>query len=102
MIVPIHGLKYYQFYPLMMNEPILLLREPKNYYDKNAVAAYNLLKQKFGYVSAKDSRNIHVQSLMADDRVWAKVFLIYSNQILVELPLANYTPPKNFYTDKLA
>lgn len=85
MIVPIHGLKYYSFSRPQIDDFVILVKEKDNFYDDMAIAAYNSKKEKFGYVSAKSSKNRKVYSKMLEDEFLGKVWAVYQNQILVEL-----------------
>jgi hypothetical protein len=100
MIVPIHGLKYYNFEPIQIDDAVLLIKEKGNIFDENAVATFNTQNQKIGYVSAKNSRNIKVRAKMEQEQIWGKVWCISRNQVLVELDFSNNTPPNNHFQKK--
>ena len=85
MIVPIHGLKYFLFDPVIMDQEILLVKEKENPHDDMAIAAYNQKGQKIGYVSAKSSYNKKVYLKMKQPDFIGKVWSIGKNQVLVEI-----------------
>ncbi len=77
-----------------LGEQILLVKEKSNLYDEKAVAAYNSMKEKIGYVSAKSSQNAKVHSRMEEEEIRGQVWAIFPNQILVEIELPKNPPPK--------
>lgn len=85
MIIPIHGLKYYKFEPVIINDDILLVKEHENVYDDKAIAAYNIKGEKIGYISTKSLCNAKVREKMRQEDIIGKVWSIGRNQILVEL-----------------
>lgn len=85
MIIPIHGLKYHQFEQPFIGDKIRLVKEKKNLYDPMAIAAYNMLKQKIGYISKRRCCNQKVYSLMLKKSMDALVVTVAKNQILVEI-----------------
>ena len=85
MIVPIVGLKYYNFKPIQINDEVLLVKEKNNLFDDKAVAAFNVSGEKIGYVGNRSARNEKVYSKMKQKECRGKVWCITGNQILVEL-----------------
>jgi hypothetical protein len=99
MIVPIHGLRYYNFAMPQIDDFVTLVKEKNNIYDYMAIAAYNSKNQKFGYVSAKSSKNQKVYTKMLGDEFLGKVWAVYQNQILVELDFQTNLPQKNSFPE---
>jgi len=95
MIVPIHGLRYHNFIRPQVDDYVILVKEKNNIYDDMAIAAYNSKNQKFGYVSAKSSKNRKVYCKMLEDEFMGKVWAVYQNQILVELDFQTNVPQKS-------
>jgi hypothetical protein len=62
MIIPIHGLKYYEFCQPIIGEEVLLLKEKDNLFDPKAIAAFNNLNQQLGYIGARSNYNKKVYS----------------------------------------
>lgn len=94
MIVPINGLRYYQFDVIHIDDEILLKKEKDNPHDVMAIAAFNLQGQKIGYVGKRiGGYNKKLYQRMADDWAFGKVWNISKWQILVELE--NLIPPPN-------
>ena len=85
MIIPIHGLQYYQFEQPIIGDEIFLVKERENLYDSLAIAAYNKHNQKIGYISKKNCYNEKVYSKMKAETISALVWLVAKNQILVEI-----------------
>ncbi len=85
MIIPINGLKYYVFHPPRIDDEILLVKEKNNPFDDKAVAAYNHVGQKIGYVSKRCLHNSKVNDKMKQEDFIGKIWSIGKNQILVEL-----------------
>ena len=97
MIVPIVGLKYYNFNPIQIGDTITFIKEGENLYDKNAVAVFNNSNQKIGYISKKSFYNIKVCYLMKQKEISGKIWAIFNSSILVELVLPKNPPPKNIF-----
>jgi hypothetical protein len=89
MIVPIVGLKYYDFKPIKIDDEVLLVKEKDNLYDDNAVAVFNMSGEKIGYIGSRSSRNHKVNSKMNKNDCIGKVWCITRNQVLIEL---DFTP----------
>jgi hypothetical protein len=85
MIIPIHGLKDYQFEQPLIGDEIQLVKDGENLYDPMAIAAYNKLKQKIGNVSIRNFYNQQVYNLMLEESINALVWSVGKNQILVEI-----------------
>lgn len=85
MIIPIHGLKYYQFTQPLIGDEIRLVKEKDNLHDPMAIAAYNKLNQQIGYISAHSTYNQKVYTRMLEESVNGTVWSIGRNQILVEI-----------------
>ena len=85
MIVPIVGLKYYQFKPIQIDDEVLLVKEKDNLFDDKAVAAFNMSGEKIGYVGTRSAKNEKVNSKMKQNDFIGKVWCITRSQILVEL-----------------
>lgn len=92
MIIPIHGLKYYQFKQPIIGEEVTLLKEKDNIYDPMAIAAFNKSKQQIGYIGAKNQYNKKVYSKMLSESTKGVVWAIFPNQILVELDFNKKMP----------
>ena len=95
MILPIYGLKYHKFTMPQIGEKLLLVKEKNNLFDENAVAAFNYMNEKIGYVSAKSSRNAKIHSRMKEDEINGRVWAIFPNQLLVEIDIPKNPPPNN-------
>ena len=85
MIIPIHGLKYYQFKQPVIGEEVILQKEKDNIYDPMAIAAFNGSNQKIGYIGAKNHYNKKVYLNMLNESTKGIVWAIFPNQILVEI-----------------
>ena len=92
MIIPIHGLKYYQFKQPIIGEEVTLLKEKDNIYDPMAIAAFNKSKQQIGYIGAKNQYNKKVYSKMLSESTKGVFWSIFPNQILVELDFKKKMP----------
>jgi hypothetical protein len=99
MIIPIHGLRYYNFKMPKRNCKIILVKEKNNPFDKFAIAAYNSQIQKIGYVGAMDGYNKLIYKIF-EDGIIGKVWDISPNQILLELDLLTILPQKKKSTKK--
>ena len=89
MIIPIHGLKYYEFKQPLIGEQVLLIKEKDNLFDPKAIAAYNSLNQQLGYIGARSSYNKRVYNKMLNESINGKIWSVSKNQILVEIDLNN-------------
>lgn len=92
MIIPIHGLKYHQFNQPVIGEEVTLYKEKDNLYDPMAIAAYNMSKQKIGYIGAKNQYNKKVYTNMLSESTKGIVWAIFPNQILVEIDFKKKIP----------
>lgn len=99
MIIPIHGLRYYNFKMPKRNSEIILVKEKDNTFDKLAIAAYNSQIQKIGYVGARDGFNKSIYKRF-EDVIVGKAWNVSQNQILVELDLLTILPQKKKSTKK--
>lgn len=82
MIVPVSGLKYHIFQQPIFGETVYLVKEPDNPIDSMAVALYNELGERMGYVSSKFNKKVFYR--IVDDRCTAKVWWIFRTFILIE------------------
>jgi hypothetical protein len=82
MLIPISGLHYHTFEQPIVGEVVYLVKEPENAIDPLAVALYNELGQRMGYVSSKFNQKVF--HLIANDRCSAKIWWIFRTFILVE------------------
>jgi len=87
MIIPIHGLKYHNFNPPKIGDEVLMIKEKENLFDPMAIAAYNKLSQKIGYIGARSNYNKKVYARMLEVFVIGFVWSIGKNQILVEIDI---------------
>ena len=85
MIIPIHGLKYYEFSQPIIGDEVLLLKEKDNLFDPKAIAAFNNLNQQLGYIGARSNYNKKVYSKMLTKSVKGKIWSVSKSQILVEI-----------------
>jgi hypothetical protein len=85
MIVPIVGIKYYQFQPIQIDDEILLVKEKDNIYDDKAIGAYNHLGQQVGYISSRSTYNVNVFNKIMKDDCICMIWSISHNYILVEI-----------------
>lgn len=83
MIVPVSGLKYHSFEQPLVGEVVYLLKEPENPIDSMAVAVYNDLNQRMGYVSSKFNQKVF--SRMSDEKCLAKVWWVFRTYILIDV-----------------
>ena len=85
MIIPIHGLKYYEFSQPLIGDEVILLKEKDNLFDPKAIAAFNNLNQQLGYIGARSNYNKKVYSKMLTKSVKGKIWSVSKSQILVEI-----------------
>lgn len=85
MIIPIHGLQYHKFEQPLIGDEIFLVKEKANIHDSMAIAAYNKLNQKQGYISTRSCYNEKVYHRMLEETIKAIVWSVGKNQILVEI-----------------
>jgi hypothetical protein len=86
MIVPIQGLKYYEFEQPSIGDEISLVKEEFNPYDPMAIAVYNKLNQKIGHVARRKSYNQQVYNKMDGEySITAIAYSVQQNRILVEI-----------------
>lgn len=99
MIIPIHGLRYYNFKMPKKNGNIILVKEKDTPFDKLAIAAYNSQIQKIGYVGARDGYNKRIYKRF-EHGIIGKAWHISTSQIIVELDLLTILPQKKKSTKK--
>jgi hypothetical protein len=83
MRIPITGLKYHSYEQPIVGEIIYLVKEPDNPIDSMAVAAFNDLNQRMGYVSSKYNQKVF--SGMSDEKCLAKVWWVFRTYILIDV-----------------
>jgi hypothetical protein len=87
MIVPIVGIKYYNFNVPVIGDVYKLVKEKDNLYDAKAIAVYNNAEQIVGYIGARSQYNLKLYTRMLQESVNGIVWCICKNQILVEVDL---------------
>jgi|688.fasta_scaffold2111557_1 hypothetical protein len=90
MIVPVVGIKYYNFNPPVIGEVYKLIKEKDNLYDPMAIAVYNNAEQVVGYIGARSQYNLKIYKRILQDSVNGIVWCICKNQILVEVDLPRF------------
>eukprot|EP01112_Ceratiomyxa_fruticulosa_P003311 TRINITY_DN13681_c0_g1_i1.p1 TRINITY_DN13681_c0_g1~~TRINITY_DN13681_c0_g1_i1.p1 ORF type:complete len:294 (-),score=91.73 TRINITY_DN13681_c0_g1_i1:171-974(-) len=91
--VNVVGTKYYTGI-LSEGENVLLMREPSNPYDKNAIAAFNILHQQTGHVEAKAA--VHLAPLIDKGMLYVEGVLgVRVNEWAIPLFLHCYGSPED-------
>ena len=90
MILPVVGIKYYQFDSPKVGDEYKLLKEKDNLFDPKAIVVLNKSDQIVGYIAARNNYNLKLYSRMLQKSVNGIVWCICKNQILVEVDLPRF------------
>lgn len=87
MILPVVGIKYYQFDSPVIGDEYKLIKEKDNLFDPKAIVVLNKSNQIVGYITARNKYNLKLYSRMLQESVNGIVWCICKNQILLEINL---------------
>jgi hypothetical protein len=85
MIVPVRGLQKFTFFPPTEGDLVYLVKEEYNPWMEYAVAVYNSIGQKLGYVTCGRTYNRLVRRFLKYDLGMAKVWMTERWFLLVEI-----------------
>ncbi len=84
-VFAIAGIKHHVFLLPKTNDSLVLVPEPNNEYDRFAVAVYNTLSQKIGYVPKYNNKNTYILAALSRYTVSVRVIAVSPHCIFVEM-----------------
>ncbi|ANE53143.1 HIRAN domain-containing protein [Flavisolibacter tropicus] len=85
MIVNTLGLRHYKFKKPHIYDPVILITEPENTFDKKAVAVHNRQGEKMGYIAKEGKANEKVFKKLKQGLLIAEVIEVYDNRLVVAI-----------------